>query len=521
MAVNLLIKRSSTANKRPVGASMAFGELNLNYDSATGALFYKNSNGDVVKVGPCEVGTTAPNSSPEGSSGNSLGEFWYDTATSTLKVYDGVGWVETGGAVQGITATAPITVDNTDPLNPVVGVDDATTSSAGVVQLTDSVSTTSSTLAATATAVKTAYDQALAAAAASPLASATVLFVNATTGNNTTGQRGTAKPFLTIGAALTAASPGDTIYIAAGTYTENVTLDKAVTIVGAYQPNGDPASLVSGTQGTIVIGAAGVYVNAADNTAELTVSNVYFKASTGSSGMNLQNVQTCPVNFIECGFEQFGNNLSGITPGSAAVVWSSGGSLVKNVTFRLCVIKGNIRTIGAGTGTFIDCTSVNSSNYVIRVEAGALSFTSGIARGLASISQTGGSISLNNAIVNISNSNSSFWMPNQPQSYFGTGGSIITNGLTQFSSNTVTIGAGVTYSFFNLLTSSTQTIDTSLATQGTPITNGTQYNTTGFRPQLSALKTASSVSAADQQVTAINKQTGLLYSLETLDGGDF
>lgn len=142
---------------------MVFGELNLNYDASTGGLYYKNSDGDVVKVGPCQVSTTAPNSSPAGSAGNSAGEFWFDSSTDTLKVYDGSAWVETGGSVQGISGTAPITVDNTDPLNPVIGVDAGTTSAAGVLQLTDSTSSTSTTTAATPNSVKTAYDLANAA----------------------------------------------------------------------------------------------------------------------------------------------------------------------------------------------------------------------------------------------------------------------------------------------------------------------------------------------------------------------
>ena len=65
---------------------MAFGELNLNYDASTGGLFYKDTAGAVVKVGPCQVSATAPNSSPAGSAGNSAGEFWFDSSTSTLKI---------------------------------------------------------------------------------------------------------------------------------------------------------------------------------------------------------------------------------------------------------------------------------------------------------------------------------------------------------------------------------------------------------------------------------------------------
>lgn len=97
MALNFLLKRSGTASKRPVAASMALGELDLNYDANTGGVYYKDSAGAVVKVGPAQVSATAPNATPAGSSGNSKGEFWYDTSTSTLKVYDGTTWVSTGG----------------------------------------------------------------------------------------------------------------------------------------------------------------------------------------------------------------------------------------------------------------------------------------------------------------------------------------------------------------------------------------------------------------------------------------
>jgi hypothetical protein len=165
MALNILLKRSATPSKRPTAASMAFGELNLNYDAATGGVYYEDSNNAVVKVGPAQVSATAPNSTPAGSAGNSAGEFWYDTVASSLKIWTGSAWVATAGSgsVVGVTGTAPITVNNTDPTNPIIGIDAATTAVAGAVQLSDSTSTTSSILAATPTAVKAAYDLANAA----------------------------------------------------------------------------------------------------------------------------------------------------------------------------------------------------------------------------------------------------------------------------------------------------------------------------------------------------------------------
>ena len=61
------------------------------------------------------------------------------------------------GDITGITATSPLTGGGTSGAI-TIGVQSASTSQAGAVQLTDSTSTTSSTVAATATAVKSAYD---------------------------------------------------------------------------------------------------------------------------------------------------------------------------------------------------------------------------------------------------------------------------------------------------------------------------------------------------------------------------
>ena len=137
MALNFLLKRTVTASKRPVAASMAFGELDINYDSTTGGVFYKDSANVVTKIGPVEVGTTAPNATPVGSAGNSRGEQWYDSTNGLLKTYNGSAFV-----------------------NP---VPNGSTTVVGILQLTDSISSTSTTTAATPNSVKTAYDLANAA----------------------------------------------------------------------------------------------------------------------------------------------------------------------------------------------------------------------------------------------------------------------------------------------------------------------------------------------------------------------
>jgi hypothetical protein len=93
--------RSSTVNKRPLPAGMSEGQLAINTNLASPGLFLKNSNGDLVKVGPVHVGTTAPNASPAagGETGNTTGELWLDTSLTPneLKTWDGSAWVSATG----------------------------------------------------------------------------------------------------------------------------------------------------------------------------------------------------------------------------------------------------------------------------------------------------------------------------------------------------------------------------------------------------------------------------------------
>ena len=94
MAVNFLLKRTSSGDKRPTAAQLDVGELGLNYEAGDPGLFFEDSNGVVRKVGPVTVGGTAPNTNPAGSSGNSTGELWLDNSggDNVLKIYDGASW---------------------------------------------------------------------------------------------------------------------------------------------------------------------------------------------------------------------------------------------------------------------------------------------------------------------------------------------------------------------------------------------------------------------------------------------
>jgi len=101
MAGQLQHLRSSTESKRPTASGLADGSIAINTASGSPGLFFKNSAGAVVKVGPVHVGSSAPNATPAsgGSSGNSVGEQWLDNSGGNyvFKVWDGSAWrSETG-----------------------------------------------------------------------------------------------------------------------------------------------------------------------------------------------------------------------------------------------------------------------------------------------------------------------------------------------------------------------------------------------------------------------------------------
>lgn len=115
--------RSSTANKRPDPTAMAAGQLAINSEATSPGLFFKDSAGNLVKVGPVHVGTTAPNATPAGggTAGNSKGEIWLDTTGGAydVKIWDGSAWRSQAGEfvnVTGDTMTGDLTLSNQSDL---------------------------------------------------------------------------------------------------------------------------------------------------------------------------------------------------------------------------------------------------------------------------------------------------------------------------------------------------------------------------------------------------------------------
>ena len=111
--VILLLKRSGQASDRPQTSVVQNGELAIAVGAADPGLYFEDSAGAIRKIGPSHYGTTAPNSSPVGLAGNSVGELWSDSSTSEyyLKVWTGGAWQKIGGGFAD-SATTSTTATN-------------------------------------------------------------------------------------------------------------------------------------------------------------------------------------------------------------------------------------------------------------------------------------------------------------------------------------------------------------------------------------------------------------------------
>ena len=102
MTVPIQNLRSNVSSKRPTATGLSFGQIAINYHEDDPAVYLRGESNALVKIAPAFIGTTAPNNTPAtgGSTGNSKGEFWFDTTTTPaqLKIYDGSAWVEAVGA---------------------------------------------------------------------------------------------------------------------------------------------------------------------------------------------------------------------------------------------------------------------------------------------------------------------------------------------------------------------------------------------------------------------------------------
>ena len=122
--------------------------------------------------------------------------------------------------------------------------------------------------------------------ALTPTAMATTTwYVNGATGNDTNNCLSPTTACKTIGHAISLASSGDSIMVAAATYTENLTISKSLKIIG------------SGASTTIIDGGnVATVVRISSGTASVTLSAVSIRDGMATSGGGLYNSGTLTIN---------------------------------------------------------------------------------------------------------------------------------------------------------------------------------------------------------------------------------
>lgn len=124
--------RSATADTRPDPSILLDGSIALNTAVESPAVYFKAADGSLAMAGTAYVAGVAPNSTPGGWAGNAAGEFWYDTTTTTLKLWDGTAWVNAGAAgyvlpiasatvLGGVKVGANLAIDATGVLSTALG----------------------------------------------------------------------------------------------------------------------------------------------------------------------------------------------------------------------------------------------------------------------------------------------------------------------------------------------------------------------------------------------------------------
>ena len=109
--VTLLSKRSGNTSDRPLDTTVQAGELAINFAAAENGLYFKDSVGDIRKVTGVHYGANAPNSSPAGATGNSVGELWLEDGTNNfLRIWDGSSFIKIGAAFADVAGTATVSI---------------------------------------------------------------------------------------------------------------------------------------------------------------------------------------------------------------------------------------------------------------------------------------------------------------------------------------------------------------------------------------------------------------------------
>ena len=165
------------------------------------------------------------------------------------------------------------------------------------------------------------------------------------TGNGTQGA-----PFCDIGDAVQAAASGDTIRIAPGTYVENLTLDKKLTLIGTA---GRAVTIVDGNDAGSVVSVQG----SPGPTLMVTLQGLTLRNGTAAKGGGIHVSSYASA------------TLSNATVSGNVATQAGGGAYVAyygGISFTNCEVSGNSTTgngggVYAGGDVFLTNSTVNNN----------------------------------------------------------------------------------------------------------------------------------------------------------------
>ena len=248
--------------------------------------------------------------------------------------------------------------------------------------------------------------------------------------STTVGSRGT---YSTIAAALTDATSGTTIFIRAGTYTENLTLKAGVNLQGFDASQEGQATVINGTctasfSGTCNLSGLTLRTNSAPflttSGANTTIVNIYDSyldmtnntgiSHTSSGAGSVINIRNCNGNLGTTGITLFTSTSAGGIAVDYTEINNTGGSTTASSTSTQICSFGNCQfnfpISATGTGSFIayNSTFLSSATAVTTAGTGISSFNvcyiSGLTASAVDIG-AGTTVALNNCTINSSNAN--------------------------------------------------------------------------------------------------------------------
>ena len=100
------LKNSVVASKAPAAVDLVLGEVALNANSASPALYFKDNADNIIKLEP----GSGVEPSPTPPVSPSPGDLWYDTGNNTLNYWDGSNWESVSGGVESVNGETGVVV---------------------------------------------------------------------------------------------------------------------------------------------------------------------------------------------------------------------------------------------------------------------------------------------------------------------------------------------------------------------------------------------------------------------------